>query len=91
MRTSTDRFHKALLCYGKPGDVHEFMTYTYESARALYDVIDTGSELVYRTNMKTSEPTIHHALICKHFGLGTLADQTGQAMRELADDVLGGK
>ncbi len=69
MRTSETRYSKALLCYGRPGDVHEFMTYTYESGTTLYDIIDAAGELVYRTNMRTTEPSIHHELIKKHFAL----------------------
>lgn len=68
-RTVEHRYSKAKLCYGTPGDVHEFMTYTYESGSALYDIIDTGRGLIYRINMRTSEPLAHHELIKQHFGL----------------------
>ncbi len=70
MRTAEHRFHKAVLCYGKPNDVHEYPTYTYESGKALYDVVVlTGGELHYRTNCRPSDCTIHHELITKHYGL----------------------
>lgn len=69
-RTVEHRYSSAKLCYGTPGNVHEWQTYTYEAGNALYDVIDAGEQgWIYRTNLQTTPPSVHHVLIARHFGL----------------------